>query len=290
MSSELTWTMPKFRVRSKGRFEPLEIQISRQTDAIEKHEKIISDHAKIQSFTNILTLVFSVVTTAALIYIAYQQYNVSQWQTELAERQTSLEYAKVAPQFLVVMETFPTVTSGAIENKVPQSLIVRVKRGEGVIQRIQVYQDFLVSGIFRKQSEIVHANCQIRSNNYFRVAEDLSKADASPSINKIAIDPVFHYPDIGGDFFLIKPQGTYAVIEYEDVFGDTQKQVFSGTAGHLQKLPKPQLPQDGLYEIVEAGFLRGNADRFPAYFDGRGVKPKSDGCKIILQKSAVSLR
>jgi hypothetical protein len=222
-----------------------------------------------------------------LIYIAYQQYNVSQKQTDLAERQTLLEYAKAAPQFMVKMEVFPTETSLGVPNKMPRLVSVRVERGEGVIQDIEIYQDIVTTRIMHNANGNVHANCQVRLKNYFKVSSDFSNADANSIVNRISIDPAFYYPNINGDFFIFEPKGTHVIISYKDVFGEDQRQVFTGLIGRLQKLPRNQLPKDSLYEIAEINFLSEGGEKFPALFNGRGVKVRSDGCKQILKSAVV---
>ncbi|WP_140851714.1 hypothetical protein [Sphingomonas glacialis] len=177
-------------VRARGKYEPLEIQISRQTDVIEEHERSIAWHTAVQSWTNIISLVFGVITTALLVYLTYQQININLEQSDSAKKQVALEYAKVSPQFGVKMAFFPPAKDVSPKEYFPKSISIRLLRGDATINNVLVSQDIgvgyvPVAGKMRNQS-----NCKVRIQNYF---EQGSSADINSNLmaSKIASDPVF---------------------------------------------------------------------------------------------------
>lgn len=66
----------------------------RQSDTLERHEAKIARHTAIQSWTNIISVITSVIMTAALIGIA-----ILQWQA--SEREVALQYAQAMPHYLI---------------------------------------------------------------------------------------------------------------------------------------------------------------------------------------------
>lgn len=66
----------------------------RQAEALNRHEAKIAAHTAIQSWTNIIAVVMSVVTTTALIVIALLQWNSS-------ERDVALAYALAQPAYKI---------------------------------------------------------------------------------------------------------------------------------------------------------------------------------------------
>jgi hypothetical protein len=270
-----------YKVQAKGRFEPIEVQISRQTRAIERHEGLIARHTAIQSWTNILTLVFSVITTCLLIYVANSQY-------EASERQVELEYAKVAPQFSVGMELFGTETSPAIENKVPSKLSIRLTRGEGVISRVEATQDFRVSILKIDSGDSSDSSCLVRTNNYFYFNDNYTDAVAAPSINRIAGDPAFFYPKLHDNFYIIAPEKTWVKIFYIDIFGKERSLIFSGSGNRLSQVPSNDLSRNSLYEIFDAKFLSRDSGKFPEFWERPKSNPETDGCRYILKESPLS--
>lgn len=108
---------------------------------LEQHEKKIAEHTSIQTRIAWLQLFFGVVTTGLLIYVALLQFEAADRQATIADQQSKLEYAKVAPQFSADSGTWRTATSEAVENKFPKDLSIRIQRGEASLERVNVVQE-----------------------------------------------------------------------------------------------------------------------------------------------------
>lgn len=113
--------------------------LRKEAAALEEHEKRIANHTAIQSWTAIISLAMSVITTIALIFIAYSQYRVS-------ERQVALEYAKSAPQFYAQVEQrFGEGEYGITRGvRLPVSIALRLVHGDITLKDISVMQEIAI--------------------------------------------------------------------------------------------------------------------------------------------------
>lgn len=134
---------------------------------LERHEARIARHTAIQSNIAALQLLFGVVTTGLLIYVAVLQFQAADRQATIADRQAKLEYAKVAPQFAITATLLPTVRSSAIEYAFPKQIQLRIVRGEASIDKVEVAQEVEISRIHILNGNRVHDSCVLRLTDYF---------------------------------------------------------------------------------------------------------------------------
>lgn len=96
----------------------IEDQLIRQSNAIEKHESQIARHTAIQTWTNIVTLLFGVITTVFLLYLTNNQLAINAGQLAISRRQVGLEYAKAAPVFSVSVARYGA-SVGPVTARIP---------------------------------------------------------------------------------------------------------------------------------------------------------------------------
>lgn len=247
-------------------------QLHQQAHVLEKHEKQIARHTAIQSQIAGWQLFVGAVTTGALIYIAYQQYVA-------AERQVTLEYAKVAPQFAISATLQPTVKSSTTEHAFPQSLQVRIRRGEATVESVELIQEIRVARIFSVGSERRHDTCIMRVTNYFDAKPNSSTEFAfSKSAKRIPLEPIWHQDANFSDFVILSPHNTLVVVNFVDLFDEKRSVKFAGNDGKLEQIPSGDFAKSSLYETVNATMLD-KPVQIPQFFVLQSARPQTAGCR-----------
>jgi hypothetical protein len=247
-------------------------QLHQQSCILEKHEKQIAQHTAIQSQIAGWQLFIGAVTTGALIYIAYQQYIA-------AERQVTLEYAKVAPQFAISATLQPTVKGSAIAHAFPENLQVRIRRGEATVESVKLVQEIRLVRLFPVGAERRHDTCVIRVTNYFDTKTNSStEFTLSQAAKRIPLDPIWHQDEKMSDFVILSPHNTLMTINYVDLFDEKRSVKFAGNDGKLEQIPSGDFAKSNLYETVDAT-IEDTRIRIPKYFTLQGAKPRTAGCR-----------
>lgn len=182
----------------------------RQAEALNRHEARIAAHTAIQTWTNIIAVVMSVVTAVALGWIAWNQFKTS-------EREVALELARSQPQYEVSLSSIssrradgsPIILDAGptTEDELPAQLYVAVGRGDGQIRQIRVKQRL---EIFLPGSG---EPCEVTVNGWW--AQRYPTLFQSPA----AIFALNNKLKGKGEGATLYPVGTDVYVEYYDVFG-----------------------------------------------------------------------
>lgn len=186
--------------------------LSEQTAALTEHERKIANHTAIQSWTAIISLGMSVITTAALIFIAFSQYRVS-------ERQVALEYAKSAPQFYAQIQ-YRSATDDYGANtgvRLPVALELKVVHGDVTIKDISIVQEIAIrrDNDFRGLGAL-HP-CTVSFNHWFALTPDRLQGTVSADVNTLFPSLEFMAADQRPAFMDAGP--TRIRVKYDDIFG-----------------------------------------------------------------------
>jgi hypothetical protein len=257
--------------------------LSLQGRTLNKHEDRLAQYSAIQTSTSVITLIFSVITTGLLIYIAYIQYRST-------ERQTTLEYAKISPQFVANIITANSKITQSVNNKLPTEVYVKLSRGDAVVTSLQVTQDFRVSHIVMTDGKNIDSRntCIVRSDNYFSVNLGQLKALATESFRPLINDPIFVYPK-ETDFYIVAPVQTWVKIEYTDVFGVEQETVLTGSSGFLNRAPLGEFKQSNVYGTVEVPVSR-QSGQFPTLWGKPYYSGDDAECTHVVKNRALFSR
>jgi len=240
--------------------------ISAHTTALAEHEKKIADHTAIQTVTAIISGVLTLVTTVALIAIAYQQYKVS-------DRQVSLEYAKSSPQFYASVE----YRSGLDEYGyapsavyVPIGLRLQLVRGDVKITGVSVYQEISIrrtDGFTASEGE----TCSVTFNDWFSMTPEKLEATANPQVNTLF--PQLKFTAADGKPAFMSAGKTKLIVKYEDVFG--KKHVDMVVADRVGASTTRDVEE---YSVDQTAYLsKSNNQPFSLYRMSRG-------CERVLSK------
>jgi hypothetical protein len=243
-----------------GRASQISKSLNRQSKILDKHEKTIAKHTAIQTAISWLSLVMGIVTTSALIGIAYFQFRAQ-------ERQVELEYAKVSPSFLVEISAYRLQD----EVKFPTALKVRLLRGEARVKAIHVHQDLIIAAIIDGRDE--HLNCIARIDNYFSVDPNSLATSTHATVTSVARDP---YRRFGKEHFMtVRPGATWVEIEFDDLFGKARQILYgnppSGTPelqiralnSDIRQIPNGKRSAEYLSEVVDASFRDAKEITYP---------------------------
>lgn len=253
-----------------------------QTAALEKYEKKVADHTAIQTYVAIINTIVSLSTAAVLAYVAFLQYSES-------KRQVALDYAKVAPQWLVEMKhQYPTGDAntrytGGWES-MPSALTVRLERGEARVISVSVQQDLQVAAIVAGRVSI----CIARVSNYFTMEPGGVTASLHPLAKVFIADPrqQFGPPTrpygIRRDSFSIEPEATWVTIVFEDIFGTERSVLLGGRGERLALMPNNKIEDDAVFEVIETSFLSNRTASVPRAFARPKRSPTSANCKLVL--------
>ena len=241
---------------------------------LEKHEKQIARHTAIQSQIAGWQLFIGAATTAALIYLAYQQYLS-------AERQVTLEYAKVAPQFEVNSVLFPTEKSSAVDRSFPKDINLRIRRGEAVVNNVQIIQEIYLSRLITGKSS-QDSTCIFRISNYLenRIGST-TEFSVSSAAKRFPLDPVWHQDRQMRDFVIFNPQNTLVKIDYSDIFTEKRTVRFTGFDGKFDQIPSGDFGKPSIYETVDVQ-MEDQPIRVPGIFKLIGDQPTTRGCRSLL--------
>lgn len=195
-------------------------RLDRQADALDRHELLIARHTAIQSWTNVLSLLVTVITTIALGYIAVIQYRTS-------ERQVALEYARSANRYAASVDYLtedgrPQTEDTLGQPAIPHDLKVRRTIGDSTIQNIFVWQEIVLSterdvsphGLFRPSGK----ECRIVVTNWFLPRSGIDEDLRLNPRAKAAFSSIdFAAPN--GEKWVMSAGPTYVFISSADVFG-----------------------------------------------------------------------
>ena len=183
-----------------------------QAAALEEHEKRIANHTAIQSWTAIISLAMSVITTIALIFIAYSQYQVSQ-------RQVDLEYAKSAPQFYARINTRRGEAEWGLVSglELPTDLSLRLVHVDITIKSVSVIQEIHIRRTHDVRLTDTPIACAITFGSWFDLAPDKLEDQADQQAFKLLPSLSFTAAD-GRPAYLDKGP-TRIFVKYDDLFG-----------------------------------------------------------------------
>jgi len=158
-----------------------------------------------------ISLAMTVVTTAALIFIAHSQYKVS-------ERQVALDYAKSTPQFSARVISRHGEDSGLPTGvEIPTGINLQQVHGDITIKSISVIQEISVRRTNDIRTPDTEVSCTITFQGWFDLAPDRLETQANssvfqllPSLSFIAADGRPAYLDRGA---------TRIFVKYDDLFG-----------------------------------------------------------------------
>lgn len=272
-------TTPARKLALLSRFDQrLLAQFHNQSCILEQHEKQIAKHTRIQSWIALIQLLFGVVTTVFLVYVAFLQFEASERQVSLADRQVRLEYAKVAPQFSTKVEYFPLKLLPASEAPFPRSVKIRILRGEVSLQDVRVVQELTVARL-----SPTHAACTIYLSNYFGpLPGNVTDFVANPLFEAVAADPAWHEDKVNFRNFVVVSAGqTRVEIRYRDVFGEDKVARFAGSKGALSQIPSGGFSSDTLYEGVEARLKSVKRFVVPGAFEPEFKPPQKKACRRV---------
>jgi hypothetical protein len=251
-------------------------QLHQQSCTLEQHEKQIAHHTSIQTRIAWIQLFFGVVTTALLIYVAVLQFQAADRQATIADRQASLEYAKVAPQFTVVETLYDTKKDESVTNSFPQEIGIRILRGEGVLQSVMVSQEINISRVLDDNFD-----CIVRISNYFQTKPgNITDLNSSIEFQKIASSPEWFQDERRRDFLIFNPKNTLVEVEYKDLFAKTRTKRFSGVNGKLTEIPSGDFSRSDLYETVNAAITSWPL-RIPGSLKLTSKEPTTMGCRNL---------
>ena len=241
---------------------------------LEKHEKQIARHTAIQSQIAAWQLFIGAATTAALIYLGYQQYLA-------AERQVALEYAKVAPQFEITSSLFDTEKSSVVYHSFPKDVNLRIRRGEATVNNVQIIQEIYLSRLVTGNKP-QDSTCIFRVLNYLenRIGSSTEFSVLSPS-KRFPIEPVWHQDEQMRDFVIFNPQNTLIKVEYNDIFAEKRTVRFTGTDGKFEQIPSGDFGKSSIYETVDVR-MKDQPIRVPGVFTLVGQEPITRGCRSLL--------
>ena len=246
--------------------------MQRQAVVLEKHEEQIARHTAIQSQIAGWQLFVGAVTTGALIYIAYQQYIA-------AERQVTLEYAKIAPQFAISATLQQTVTGGSVDHAFPRELQVRIRRGEATVESVELIQEIEVSRLLTSNRGVIHHNCIIRVANYFEAKPNsTTEFTLSSAAKRIPLNTIWHQDSNVRDFITLAPENTLVVVNFVDLFDEKRSLKFAGASGRLEQIPSGNFAKSDIYETVDAKMVN-LPIQIPKFFELQGSPPKTAGCR-----------
>ncbi len=265
-----SWKISEFDLRVLS-------QLHQQSCVLEKHEEKIARHTSIQTKVAWLQLLFGVITTGLLIYVAILQFQAADRQATIADRQAKLEYAKVAPQFTARSNQYTAQNGTADRNSFPKSLEIRILRGEAALESISPVQELRVSRIAR-----VHNTCVLRIGNYFKPKPgNIIDFVTTPAFERISADPAWFQDRAHDDFVIVSPENTLATIKYKDVFGEIRTKRYFGANGIIEEIPSGDFPKSSIYETIDVNFF-GNSIRVPGSFKLTGSEPVTVGCRSLL--------
>lgn len=248
-------------------------ELHQQSCALEKHERQIAQHTALQTYIAGWQMFIGVITTLVLIYITYQQYNA-------AERQVTLEYAKVAPQFIITMDFQNTELDNPRDNKFPRNLKIRLERGDATITSVEILQDISVSALLYSNKKSEHLRCVMRVSNYFKQSPGSSTDFInSNAARRIPLDP--SWLDSKTDltkFDIIEASGTLVKIDFIDILGNRRTVKFSGSKSLLQQIPSGDFARSSTYETVATEILD-KPIKLAGSFKLTGSMPNTKGCR-----------
>lgn len=250
-------------------------ELHQQSCALERHEEKIAKHTAIQSKIAISQLLFGAITTGLLIYVAILQFEAADRQATIADRQSKLEYAKVAPQFIAKSDLLDTTRNPSVTKSFPKNVSIRILRGEAALERVTIRQEITISRVLDKQYV-----CILRLSNYFdKSPGNITDFLSNKIFKKIASDPAF-FQNENDDFLIISPENTQLIIEFRDLFGESRSKKLTGVNGVLTELPSGNFVRSSLYETVDAELV-GDEFRVPGSFRLKGGLPETAGCRSI---------
>jgi hypothetical protein len=218
---------------------------------------------------------FGVITTGLLIYVAVLQFEAADRQATIADRQSKLEYAKVAPQFIAKSDLLDTARNASVTKSFPKNVSIRILRGEAALERVTIRQEIQISRLLDKQY-----TCILRLPNYFgREPGNITDFSSNKIFKKIASDPAF-FQNGNDDFLVVSPESTLLVIEFRDLFGESRSKKFTGVNGLITELPSGDFVRSSIYETVDAELV-GTGFRAPGSFKLKGGPPATAGCRSI---------
>lgn len=270
-------------VRRGPKFRSTRSALRHQANALDRHEKKIADHTGIQSWTAILSLIFGVITTAALILITYQQYKIADRQASISERQVELEYAKIAPQFSVNVEPSAGVSADEYESRLPYGLSIKMDSGQAGRVSVRVFQDIRVAVIEDGRSE--HLNCTIRTDNYFNAKLGSLNVMPHAKVASIVRDQSALYGRNDTQFMSLSRGPTWVEISFSDIFSKRRRILYGGSNGELSVVPNGEMESDELFEVAPGSFASGARADFPAlWLKAPQGSVESAECAHILEK------
>lgn len=278
----------KFRPSGRGPKAPARLslfdqhilgQLHNSNCILERHEEKIAHHTTIQSWIAFFQLIFGIITTGLLIYVAILQFRVSNQQADSQDRQVKLEYAKVAPQFDVRANYFPLHASEASKYPFPQGALVRIIRGEASLQSVDATEEIKISHLINGQNYM----CIIRLHNYFlQKSGNVTDFSAAPVMSRISSDPSWFEDKEDTRFTIVEASQTLITVKYKDIFGNEKLVRFSGNGSSLSQIPSGGFSRNEIWETVDG--LLASPDRFsiPGSVTPVGPAPKTASCKLIL--------
>jgi hypothetical protein len=208
--------------RSPRPSEPLTTDwvLRKQAEVLEEHEKRIANHTAIQSWTAIISLAMSVITTIALIFIAYSQYQVSQ-------RQVELEYAKSAPQFYASVSMRRGTADWGISTglELPTDVSLRLVHGDITIKSISVVQEVHIRRTHDTRLTDTPISCAITFGSWFQLGPDQLEDQADQEVFKFF--PNLNFTAADGKPAYIDKGPTRIFVKYDDLFGKEHLDVVS---------------------------------------------------------------
>jgi hypothetical protein len=259
----------------------LRSSITRQSQVLERHEKRVADHTVIQTYTGIINLAVSAITTIVLIYVAYQQYRVSAIQANVADREVKLQYAQAEPYFTFqVDKIFSAIDIYAERPWMPRKVTTNLSRGLANIKNVQLIQDINVF-IIDEQRRNDHYNCLIRVRNYWE-PENLGAIQTSNIFAQKVMSNPYRRMRNNRYFIGTEPKNTWAIVKFNDVFGEEESIIYGGI-GELQRYPGKEIPtSDYIYGIATADI----PNLSNKYSDRKWLYAETNDpdCKFILSK------
>ncbi len=263
--------------------------LTRQSKALESHEAKIANHTALQSYVAIITTVVSFLTAVALGYISYLQYKTS-------SRQVELDYAKIAPQWELNVETRYPRGHGNISlsgnwDYYPISATLALQRGEARVNRVSVFQDMQVARVTTIHGMNNVQICIARFDNYFTWTGNGLKLSTSQKALQIADVPlreIRHGKNISRDHIIFTPKDTWVKIGFVDLFGKSREITLHRDDKTSSIAPNGMPETDDVWPITSARFDENKSMNTESILSQYTIPTKFRECENIYKPMIIS--